>query len=485
MDDKDVKRPNPDRTPRRDFTEETGGQWSDRYKKRMLEESDSYGERKRPVRNSDAPRVYERGDRSPSARREREAGGYMNRSYAGRRKRKKRMKPQIKMAIAISAVLVVVAVSIMLIIFIGNRNKESGGKNPQINVAGISDPPTKMPEVTPVVTQVADASTTPGEELTPVLTAEPTAAPAALPYSDAKKEEIQYEKGLYILRDSAYEPYTYVEATAQAYADAVNAAAEKLTGVKIYDSVIPLSSGIIFPDHLRADINSTDQQVACTKLSEKMSSSVNYVNIYNALNDHRSEYIYYRTDHHWTGRGAYYAYVEIMKAMGKTPKPLSMYTVTKYEGFTGSFWNDTKLDALKANPDYVEAYDSGVSTSMEITQKDGKTFAWPMLKNVDDYSATMKYSCYVGGDYPLIKIENRDLKDGSAIILVKESFGNAFAPFLADHYQYVYIVDYRYYTKSFSALVKETGAKEVIFLNNIGMTRSKPLVANFTKCVKS
>ena len=78
-------------------------------------------------------------------------------------------------------------------------------------------------------------------------------------------------------------------------------------------------------------------------------------------------------------------------------------------------------------------------------------------------------------------ITNKDLSDGSACIVVKESFGNAFVPFLVDHYQYVYVIDYRYWKGSLEELVGETGATDVIFINNLSMIRNKYLVGQLKK----
>ena len=64
-----------------------------------------------------------------------------------------------------------------------------------------------------------------------------------------------------------------------------------------------------------------------------------------------------------------------------------------------------------------------------------------------------------------------DLSDGSKCIVVKESFGNAFVPFLVDHYQTVYVIDYRYYSGSVSALAKANGVTDVIFANNLSAIR--------------
>ena len=75
------------------------------------------------------------------------------------------------------------------------------------------------------------------------------------------------------------------------------------------------------------------------------------------------------------------------------------------------------------------------------------------------------------GDNPYTVIENPDLTDGSACIVVKESFGNAFVPFLVDHYQTVYVVDYRYYTGSITALARSKGVSDVLFVNNLSAIR--------------
>jgi hypothetical protein len=74
------------------------------------------------------------------------------------------------------------------------------------------------------------------------------------------------------------------------------------------------------------------------------------------------------------------------------------------------------------------------------------------------------------GDHPLIEIHNESVSaagKGKTVLLVKESFGNAFAPFLVDSYEYVYVVDYRYYKGTLSELVGDKGVDDVIFLNNV------------------
>ena len=74
--------------------------------------------------------------------------------------------------------------------------------------------------------------------------------------------------------------------------------------------------------------------------------------------------------------------------------------------------------------------------------------------------------CFIGGDRPLSIIENPNITDGSSCVVIKESYGNAFVPFLVNSYQTVYVIDYRHYTDNLISFVKEKEIQDVIFINN-------------------
>ena len=98
-----------------------------------------------------------------------------------------------------------------------------------------------------------------------------------------------------------------------------------------------------------------------------------------------------------------------------------------------------------------------------------------------------KYLTFIKGDRPFSVIHNPALADNSACIVIKESFGNAFVPFLVGHYGTVYIVDYRYFSKVDSRglvqLQADTGASDILFINNISATRNNSLVASINAFV--
>ena len=309
---------------------------------------------------------------------------------------------------------------------------------------------------------------------------------AAVEYDKIEsKEKVKVVNGVAVVGNSAYELFTYRESSAKAYAKAVNALAKDLDGkAEVYDMVIPLSSGITFPDNLEDKIDSTNQRDAMLSIMGMMNSKVKSVDIYDALMKHRKEYIYFRTDHHWTALGAYYAYTALCEEMGIEPEKLEEYETREFEGFVGSFYNDTKNESLKKHPDVITAYLPKSEAKMHVTPAKGQDYDWDIIYDVSAYGASLKYSTFIASDNPFTEITNQTLTDESACIVVKESFGNAFVPFLVDHYQHVYVVDYRYWQGNLAKLAKEKKAKDVILLNNLSMIRNQYLVGQLQGVIK-
>lgn len=316
---------------------------------------------------------------------------------------------------------------------------------------------------------------------------------------DAETEKVEkkkYEKitsdaaitdydSVVVVDKSAYELYTYRQDTAASYTSAVNQLAKELDGkAQIYNILVPLSSEVTFPDNLRDQIASTDQKEAIDKTFAQIDEPVKKVDIYDSLMSHRTEYIYFRTDHHWTALGAYYAYEDFCEAKGIEPEKLSDYDTVEFDGFVGSFYNDTGDKVLKDNPDTLVAYEPKCDTEVEVTASDGTVYNWLVIYDVSSYGADLKYSTFVAGDNPMTVIENKDLNDGSSCVVVKESFGNAFIPFLVDHYQTIYVIDYRYYKGTLSGLIAEKDVDDILLINNLSMLRNQYLVGQFQSVVK-
>jgi len=316
----------------------------------------------------------------------------------------------------------------------------------------------------------------PAESATP---ADLEPQPDPIPVIDVFGEITKYD-AVYCVGNTGYEMYTYVDSTAQKYAQCVNKVADDLAGTAdVYDIVVPLSSGVTLPDELYGQDIFSDQEKAEDSILGYMNGNVKTVPLYDTLMQHRDEYIYYRTDHHWTGLGAYYAYTQFCRKMGHNPNDETAYEKKDFDGFLGTFYNDTgSSQALGATPDTVTAYYPISGAKMDIFDENG-SLVFDDVEVICDEStapAAYKYGAYIYGDNAYSVITNETITDGSSCVLVKESFGNAFAPFLADHYQTVYVIDYRDWTGSLTDFVKTNGVDDVVFCNNLSAIRNSALI---------
>lgn len=328
-------------------------------------------------------------------------------------------------------------------------------------------------------------NTQPSEVMTEHMETETTEVMGEVYYpAITSDKKIKNYQSVVTIGGQGYELYTYLDPVAKNYAKSINKVADSLKGkADVYNMVIPLSSEITFPDNRRQDISSSNQRDAMQQIQAKMGENVKSVDIYDTLMKHRDEYVYFRTDHHWTSLGAYYAYEQFCAVKGIEPEALDSFEKKDFEGFLGSFYNDTSDAKLKKNPDVVTAYYPHAESILHVTASDGMKYDWPVIYDVSNYDAGLKYSTFIASDNPYTVIENKELDDGSSCIVVKESFGNAFIPFLVDHYQKIYVIDYRYWTGSICELAEKKKVQDVLFLNNLSMIRNKSLVGKLHRVI--
>lgn len=289
---------------------------------------------------------------------------------------------------------------------------------------------------------------------------------------------------VYIAENRGFTLYYFYKKGADLYASMLNTVAKKIGNkAAIYDIVVPNSFGVNLDEDIQKSMKTSNQGDAIKYIYKKLSKPIKTIETYKMLRSHNSEYLYFKTDHHWTALGAYYVYKSFCETKGITPHELSDYKKKEFSNFLGSFYaysNQSK--ALKNNPDTVEAYIPIATNKEKITPREGKPYQYDIISDATKFSSANKYLAFIGGDQPLIEINNPNLKDGSACIIIKESYGNAFVPFLVDHYSKVYVVDYRHYSGNVTGLAKKHKNTDIIFLNNTAATtveKSKQMLGIF------
>lgn len=319
------------------------------------------------------------------------------------------------------------------------------------------------------------AETQPEAETTQTQQTEPEQTPREYPVLTSQSAEISDYGDSYLRVDNmAYMPYKYREESVQNYAAILNDAVPQFNSdIKVYSILIPTAIGIVLPDDIRANMTDCeDQNARMEQLFGMLDEGIIRVNAYENLMQHRDEYLYFRTDFHWTGTGAYYAYEAFCQAKGITPYTLDQRKCSLFDSFKGKLYVDDQV-----TPDEVYAYHPFYENtiSMIYTNRDGEEVVWDVIKDVSSWPENTKYNTFAGGDQPFTVYENPNV-DGGVAVVIKESFGNALIPYLVDHYSVVYEIDYRYWEGNIAQFANEKGANDVIFANNIGMTSTAALV---------
>lgn len=274
------------------------------------------------------------------------------------------------------------------------------------------------------------------------------------------------DNGIFVFGQRAVNLFGGSHQMAGYYAQTLNSYLDEIDpSVQVYNMVVPCSSEFYLPSRYQA--SSADQWENISFIYSQLDERIKPVDAYNALAAHADEYIYFNTDHHWTALGAYYAYQEFCKEAGLTPAALEEMEARTREGFLGTFYTQTGDPVLAQNPDNLTYYIPDTQYENYIRMKD-QPDSFTRFDSIwgEMASMTNSYSIFLYGDFPLEKIVTEH-KNGRKIVVVKESYGNAFVPFLLPHFEEIYVVDQRYFQTSLVELMEENGVTDLLFLNNV------------------
>ncbi len=295
--------------------------------------------------------------------------------------------------------------------------------------------------------------------------------------------------GMYVNGNTAYQLYFFNKQNSDSYVALINKFASSVgKDVSIYDMVVPLHYQISLSRETANKYNASDCGEAIDYMYSNLSSSIIPIDTLPYLTEHNDEYLYFRTDHHWTARGAYYAYLAFCDAKGITPTDLEDYQKLEFDGFLGTLYSEAKQPIdMKNEPDLVEAFVPNGTNKITVTEKSGNVVEYQVVNKQTEAwypAAGAKYNCFIAGDNPYSVIHNPDISDGSSIVVIKESYGNAFIPFLVDSYEYVHIIDYRYWEGELARFVDDMQIDDVLFLNVVNVTSTGERLSELASIIK-
>lgn len=278
-----------------------------------------------------------------------------------------------------------------------------------------------------------------------------------------------YESGQFIWNKKCFSMFYGDDSTAERYAQSMNKAAEEFgPNVQVYSLIAPLHTEFGLPDRFKTGENAIDNTSAAEYLKASysaMNSSVIPVNPYNMLSAHCNDYIYFSSDHHWTGLGAYYAYTAFAQTANLPVLDLSTCTEHTIDGFTGTF---TRIVSAELDTDSVHYWTFPYDVTDSITEESGAVYDYDSCYYEYAEPGDNSYGVFLMGDKPLEVIKSSsDAVCGEKIAVIHESYGNAFIPYLTYNYEEVYSIDFRYFTQDISDFCAEHGITNVLFINHV------------------
>ena len=286
----------------------------------------------------------------------------------------------------------------------------------------------------------------------------------------AAEIEDQITDGVYVTDEACYTLYYFDQDATQEYVDVINDAADLLEGqATVYSVLLPTNAGVMLDDSVLAKLGVPNQEQAIDYFYSLMDDNVVPVETFDALNSHRDEYLYFRTDHHWTQLGAYYVYESFCATKGIKPAPYDQWEEWVFEPFYGEY--DTVTDVGRFEADKVIARIPQGTNEMEYWVDDLDDSSMMDGAVISDYrdadESVNRYNCFVCGNRPLSVIHNPQVTDGSSCLIIKDSFGNPFVSVMVDSYETIYTMDFRFTSQHLIDFVKEHGIQDVIFENVI------------------
>lgn len=261
-----------------------------------------------------------------------------------------------------------------------------------------------------------------------------------------------------------------VDRNIKAVEDYFMTASETIDKQKLSFLLVP-TSGLVMQEKLPKNARLFDQAKYIDQVQKAM-KDYNLVDVRDTLMDHNDEYIYYKTDHHWTSAGACLAYDAWSERTGgeaETEDGLVKNVVS--DKFRGSLYSKI-LDADSA---YDEIWTYGLQKDEAFGSKDctvtiDEKQQLDSIYDDEKLQEKDKYAYFLGGNYGQVHIQNQKAASkakGKNILIIKDSFANSFVPFVTQDYENIYMVDLRYYNGDMKAYLQEHEITDVLVLYNV------------------
>lgn len=235
----------------------------------------------------------------------------------------------------------------------------------------------------------------------------------------------------------------------------------ELLGTEHVSVMLAPTAAVILKEKLPPLAPEDGQEELLEALEERILQGV-WVDLYDALYRHRDEEIYYRTDHHWTTLGAYYAYCAWKEKQGEAIVQRSEYEeVCLTDDFTGTLYAKVNVPM---RPDSIYAF---LRPGEELRMRLDLTGEWrDSLYSSERLSTRDKYAVFCDGNHAVTEIETA-VENNRHLLVIKDSYAHCLIPFFTADFSRITMLDLRYYNGSTEEYVKENAVTDILLVYNL------------------
>ncbi|MGG3311174.1 DHHW family protein [Paenibacillus lautus] len=259
--------------------------------------------------------------------------------------------------------------------------------------------------------------------------------------------------------------------------DAIHAFDQATPKMQKYVMLAPTAAAL-YQDKLPKYAIIGDQEAYLQKVKQWLHPNLRFIDVFPSLYAERDQPIYYKTDHHWTTKGAYIAYLELCRQMGLTPQKEAEFNIQQVtDEFYGSLYSKSGFRHIQ--PDRLQLYLPKDQEKYTVTYVDEEKttdslYAREQLQRKD------KYAVFLNGNHARIHIKTAN-PSGRKLLVVKDSYANSLIPFLLKHYSEIHVIDLRYYEEDLASLANEQGIQDMLLLYNANTFFEDPSITNLTE----
>lgn len=180
------------------------------------------------------------------------------------------------------------------------------------------------------------------------------------------------------------------------------------------------------------------------------------IDVRSMMKKHADEYIYYRSDHHWTSLGAYYGAKKIdseVKRSDFNKMPISTDFQGTLASKTGSINMKDEIDIYA--PKYAKYLVTFGSTNKQSVS----------MYSADALDIKDQYQVFFGGNEGMINISVNNDSD-KRLLIIKDSYANELIQFLIPYYRTITVIDPRYYYDDIEQQMNKDIITDVMFVYN-------------------